>query len=275
MKKYVFSFLSLLLVSGMSSCIKEHYTGPPAGGTDPNLTPNTTIAALKAMLPSGGGANFNLLITQNLMIEAVVVADDQSGNLYKSVAIEDSTGGINLLLDGTYLYTKYPVGRRLFINVTNLLICRYNGLYELAGYIQPGGKLGGIPSPLFSQYITAGKWGQYMAPKVINVAQLSDAYQFELVQFNNVQFISGDMAQPYADSYGLKSVSRTLENCFNGIDGQTMVAYTSGYANFANVLTPSGNGTLLAVFDGYYNGTPQLLVRDTSEVNLYGPRLCP
>jgi len=43
--------------------------------------------------------------------------------------------------------------------------------------------------------------------------------------------------------------------------------YNSGFANFANELTPTGNGKLVAIYS-LYNTTGQLLLRDPSDLHL-------
>ena len=84
MKKYIIPFFAVVFLAGMSSCIKDKFSAPPATNTDPNLVPNTTIAALSAMATTAG-----VQVTQSLILEAVVVGDDRSGNLYKELDIED------------------------------------------------------------------------------------------------------------------------------------------------------------------------------------------
>ena len=108
MKKISIALFTALLLAGISSCVKEKYTTPPLNNVDPNLTANATIADLKALYTS----TVPVQITQDLIISAVVVGDDKSGNLYKQLAIEDATGGIVLSIVGSDLYTTMPIGRR-------------------------------------------------------------------------------------------------------------------------------------------------------------------
>src|SRR5690349_18759107 len=93
-----------------SSC-KKNFDNPP-GPSDPAIVANTTIKALKAMHTSAGAFD---VITTDIVISGIVVADDKSGNLYKQLFIQDATGGLQIMLDANSLYASYPVGRRIFI----------------------------------------------------------------------------------------------------------------------------------------------------------------
>ena len=94
--------LLVMITAGfiLASCNKK-FDEPPTF-IDPNITPNTSIKELKAMHTIGAFEK----ITQDIIIGGVVVADDKSGTFYKSLAIQDATGGITIRLDGTNLYTQ-------------------------------------------------------------------------------------------------------------------------------------------------------------------------
>ena len=59
--------------------------------------------------------------------------DDRSGNYYKSIVIQDSTGGIELKFNDGFLYNQYPIGRTLYIKCKDLILTDYNGLTQLIG----------------------------------------------------------------------------------------------------------------------------------------------
>ncbi|HWB62147.1 MAG TPA: DUF5689 domain-containing protein [Chitinophagales bacterium] len=260
MKKLTLYFLVFALLGGISSCVKDKFDAPPAGGVDPDLTVNFSINDLKARLT---GTIYQM--NEDRIISAIVVGDDKSGNLYKTIAIQDSTGGIMLTLDGSYLYNNYPVGRRLFIKLKGLYVVKYKGLYEIVASVNPDGTYTGIPSSVYDQYIFPGKWGLTVTPKVVTINQLNDSYQSELIELDNVEFQSADAGQPYANGATLTSQARYIQDC----NGNSIEVYTSGYADFANSLTPRGNGKLLAIY-GVYNTYKQLTVRDTTDVDLNG-----
>lgn len=270
MKKIIIILLAALFLAGISSCIKEKYTNPMVTNTDPDITPNTTIAAIEAMY-NGSPVQF----TQGQILEAVVVGDDKSGNLYKQLAIEDSTGGIMLMITAYDLYTTYPVGRRLFIQLQGLYLVSYAGTYEIAASVT-GGTYTGISPANLSQYIVPGKWGIITQPKVMSILHFDsfmNSLQSQLIQLNNVEFVAGSRGVPYANAAYELSGSLNIKDC----NENQVVVYTSGYANFASALTPSGNGTMIClagVYAGTTGTTAQLTVRDTTDLMMTGPT-CP
>ena len=87
----------------------------------------------------------------------------------------------------------------------------------------------------------------------------------DLVKLKNVQFDDSELGKTYAD--GTSNTNRSLVSC----DGDAIIVRTSGYANFAADTLPEGRGTLASIVS-VYNTTWQLLVRNTTDVNLTGNR---
>jgi len=267
MRKITIIMLVAFFFAGVSSCVKEKFAAPPVTNADPDITPNTTIAAVTALY-----TGTPVQITQPLIVEALVVGDDKSGNLYKELAIEDTSGGILLMINGPDLYANYPVGRRLFIQLKGLYVVSYDGSYEIVGSVNTDGSYTGIATSNLSQYIFPGKWGLPVVPKIVTIPQLLtniNAYQSELIQLNNVEFIAGNRGVPYANGTLILNGSLSVKDC----NENTVTLFTSGYADFANSLSPSGNGSMVCIY-GVYNGAAQLTLRDTTDVIMTGP-LCP
>jgi len=261
MKKTIITLIALAFLAGFSSCVKDKLDSPPAGGSDPNITVNFSIDSLIGRLNAGGGSFYH--VTENLVISGIVVGDDSSGNLYKQLAIEDSTGGVILSVATTGLYNTYPVGRRVFIKLNGLYIASDKGLYEICSYITPTSTPGAIPPGILDQYVFPGKWGIQVAPKVITLATYAanyNAYQSELLEFDDVEFALNSRNIPYATGYGIQ-----LNDC----NGEDVVVYTSSYADFATLHSPSGNGKFICLGSAY-NG-PQVVIRDPSDLSLNGP----
>lgn len=259
MKNLAIAILAIIFITGLSSCAKQDTI--PTGGVDPNIKVNFSTDSLKARYDRNGG--YPYLITDSLVISAVVVGDDSSGTFYKGLPIEDSTGGIMLMIDASYLYNKYPMGTRIFVHLKGLYVVQYKGVYEIVAILNTNGTYTGIPSSVTSQFITTGKWGLYVPPIMVGVSQLNaspNTYQSELIQLTNVQFAQGAIGVPYVN----RGVN--LRDC--GGEDQIQV-YTSSYADFANLLTPAGNGTFICVYS-VYNSAPELLIRDLGDINLNG-----
>jgi len=260
--------VSLIASVGTFTACKKTFDNPPSA-SDPDIVANTTIKALKSLHANSGAYD---VISDNLIISGVVVADDKSGNLYKQLFIQDSTGGLQILLDANSLFGTYPVGRRIFIYCKDLCISDYNGTMELGvkAYVDGLPSLEGIPSGLISKYVVGGSLNNPVVPTVVNQNDLGtnmqDKYLGTLIQLDNYEF--EDTTLTYADTSVYKStVNRYIKNC----DGQSIIIRNSAYANFAGRKQPGGNGSVVAIYTTF-GTTKQLLLRSADDVHFDGAR---
>lgn len=246
--------VSVALISGC----KKTFDEPPVS-QDPNIAVTHSIAQVRAMHTTGNSE----AITQDIVISGIVNADDRSGNYYKQISIQDTSAGITVRLDGTNLYAQYPVGRKVFIKLKGLFLTDYGGLTQIAGNATGGG----IASNLFDKYIVKGSYNNAIVPKNVTVATLNNNYQSMLVQLDGAEVVPADTSKTWADAVGQASANINVKQC----TGSNIIVRTSGYANFAGVKVPSGNGNLVAIYT-VFNSTKQLIIRDTTDARLNGPR---
>lgn len=265
--KYLSSAVFALLILVFAGCVDLEFDAPPAEGEDVQLTPNATIAELRALHTIGQFEE----VTQDWIIEAVVIADDRSGNFYRTIVVQDETGGIDLRINATELYNDYPVGRKIYLKPKGLWLGDYNGQYQLGGgtTIDANGNevLAFIEPVLLDDYIVKGPRNQPVTPRKRKITELTSADLSTLIQLDSVQFTADDAGQPYADAINRLSVNRLVEDC----DGNAIILRTSGYADFAAEPTPQGNGSLTAVFS-IYRDDLQLYIRDLDDVDMQGER---
>ena len=157
MKNYINKIIATLIivlgVTFLGGCIKEgNFDTPPTPSA--NLTANMTLAQFNKFYndsivpaPNSGFGE----IKQDIIIQGIVVANDAGGNIYKTIYIEDSTGGVDIALNQTYLYNTYTLGQRIYIKCKGLYLGNYDGLIEL-GY-NNAGAIGRIPSALIKNYL--------------------------------------------------------------------------------------------------------------------------
>lgn len=256
----------MFISSTYISCVKDEFDAPPTGCEDPALDANISIKKLKEDYYISGAAT---QITSDLIINGVVVADDRSGNLYKTMVIQDETAGIAVRLDMSDYYTRFPVGRRVFIKLKGLYIGAYNNLIQI-GANDPAdpANVATIPLSLVEQFIIKGECNLNVTPIDVSIDNLSpDTHQNMLIRLSNVEFQVSDTNKTYADVAAQLSLNRTVKDC----NGNSIIVRTSNFANFASANTPSGNGTLTAIYT-VFGTTPQLVLRDLSDVNMEGPR---
>lgn len=225
-------------------------------------TVNKTIAALKAMCPTG--SPYSLNITTNVVITGVISGDDESGNLYKQLNIQDETGGITLSINMAGLYPHYPVGTRVVINCNGLCIGNY-------------GKVPQLGMPPYDYYVTRmepnvfyskvykTESGVAITPIETTIDGITDNMVNKLVTIKGVQFTASDLGKSWTDPN--TNTSRTLENAY----GNKLIVRTSSYATFAVTPLPNGSGDITAILTKY-NSDYQLAIRELNDVKLTKPR---
>ncbi len=87
----------------------------------------TTISDLKGMYRSGKP----LEVFGNVWIKGQVVSSDRTGNIYRELYIQDKTGGIDLKLGKSSLYSEYLPGQWIYVFCDGLTLGAYNGMPQL------------------------------------------------------------------------------------------------------------------------------------------------
>jgi len=265
--KFKISIFSLLLIFIVSSCIKYDFKESEINDCNLDFEPNTSIEDLVNYY---GGSGEPFLIDTNLIIKGTVIANDKSGNYYKSFVIQDSTEtgeqtGLLVSIDEYETHNKYHVGDMIYIKCEGLYLGFYGEVIQLGGLFE--GAIGRIEEPLVDQYIFKACGGKPIVPRVVTIDQLAAVPVNTLIQLNDVQFKLGELDETFADAIESETTEQILSDCSN----RTAVIRTSGYADFASQMIPEGNGSLVCI-NGRFEGTPQLLIRDVKEVKLNDER---
>ena len=271
-------FASMLLALTFSAC-KKTFDAPPGPG-DVNIVANTSIEALKTYHTIPGVYD---LINEDVIISGIVTANDQSGSFYKQLFIQDSTGAMQILVDANSLYASYPVGRRIYVKCKGLTLTdSYSNM--VLGYkavVDGLPSIEGIPGAMVSSYIVGGSLNNTVTPLTVVSSDLGTAmnnkYINALVKLENYEFISADTLKTYSDTSAYKATSNRLISlgCGNAL---TLTVRTSGYANFAGIPIPTGNGSISAIYTIYKSSptstttTKQMLLRDNEDVQFTNGR---
>ena len=256
-QKLIIAILAVFSLT-FTACKKDKFDEPPHETVDPNLPVTHTIRQLKNLY---SGTNFKL--TDDITIAGIVVANDKGGNIFNQIIIDDGTAGISVAIDQNALFGEFPVGRKVYVKCTGLYLVADNNLLGLQGAIDLAGNPVEIPSNLITKYIVKANTGNAVVPIEVTIARLNDSFQNRLIKLNDVEFNEEDAGQPYADAVNKSSISRFFKQC----GGQEMEARTSGYADFASKLTPSGNGSMIGIYT-VYRTDKQLILRNENDVVL-------
>ena len=234
-----------------------------------NVEPRTvSVAYLKSLYL---GAPYT--IRSEISIEGWIVANDEYGNFYKTLVVQDETGGIEIKLDMEDIFLEYWRDEKVHVSCNSLTLGEYGGVIQL-GYrsSDPRYETDYIPNNRIRS-IVAVLDGMYreMIPVTVTLSQLeSDGAEMAklidcYVRIDDVQFTDGGgiltWSEPDADT------NRELVDR----NGNTLNVRTSCYASFAGELLPAGSGTIRGLLS-YFNGEFQLKVIDPRSVDMKNDR---
>lgn len=281
-------YLGLALLAGAAFCSCQADMKEPEFVTpEASMKPNTTILELKNTF-----ADKTLLcpmkdeVSQTpYIIHGRVVSSDASGNIYKSLVIQDETAALAISLERSSTYVDYRIGQDVVVNVTGMYVGYYNGLQQLGWLSDPydgEAQLGFMAYDIFKAhteknglpdnnvaYVTAGQERPADQPYCIltNLGSLPSGgedmrgMQSQLVEFRQVRFKSGgrETFAPYHENKNDTLVDAS---------GNFILVRNSGYSNFYNDTVPAGEGRVRGILS-YYGSSWQLVLRDRADVMIY------
>lgn len=247
-------FYMLIASLTMVSCDRT-YDAPPLD--EPKYEgprANITIASLKQQF-AGATQESPALITTDLILKAYVSANDESGNIYKQIFVQDETGAIPILADYNGVYGLYRVGQEVYVNLKGLCISVYGDEQQIG---IPTGYLFRLLQPDFEAHVQMNGWPDKskVQPKVItdisSINADAAAMTFRLIRLEGVYFVNGGTA-----TFTTKDAtsSQILKDSY----GNPIDVRTSNYATFALETLPIGKGTVIAIL-GRFRGAWQLTI---------------
>lgn len=191
MKKTVLAIFALAALVSCRSLIEEWQPvfGTPGTYkeytqyTDDNLPPGApatiagfkTIKELKAMYKGTP-----LSVSGNVWVKGTVISSDVTGNVYREIYIQDETGGIDLKLGKSSMYSDYALGQTLYVHCDDLTLGAYNGMPQLGLAADETSSNEYETSYIDLQYIIdshvfRGKTGDRLSPEVVDESKVKAA----------------------------------------------------------------------------------------------------
>lgn len=207
----------------------------------------------------------------NMAIRARVTANDESGNIYKSMYVQDETGAIVIGTERTGLFPLFMVGQEVIIELDGLCVGKYGGSFQLGSRIPyvsynangsvKNASIGRMNLREFGTHVFRNgraQPGMIVPTEFTSVPEIIEANRSTLVKFKNVSFENGGSAifAQKGSSYG----SANLD-----VNGVKVMVRTSEYANFAADTVPAGTGSVICIL-GKYNNTTQLTIRKRNDL---------
>ena len=271
-----YMFLAIAITSmGLAACMDKDWEAPqfdePLYGNNSIMKEEgdkvITIGELKEKYSSLINASTDGVkeITDDWQLQVVVNGNDEGGNLYKQISVQDPTGAIIVGINASNLYPYMPVGQQLLINLKGLHIGGYRKQAQI-GALYKGSSIGRMDTDVWEQHVRLLKKGEIEAKvDTVDFDENADKYILSgrIVKLSGVT-ISGEGTQVLAPEDGSVTLS---SNCANRlINGKSsLVLRTSSYSKFANRAIPKGKADVYGVCTRY-NNTWQILMRTESDL---------
>ena len=205
---------------------------------------------------------------KRVLVKGRVISSDASGNIYKSLIIQDETGALAMSINANSMNNKYRRGQELVIDVTDMTVGKYAGLQQL-GFPEDSESYGAqttfMPYEFFEQHVQMQGLPVLADVDTITVRSLSEIsgggaatlikWQSQLVRFNDCYFADGGK-ETFATSK--ETVNRTLTLA----DGSSIIVRTSGYSNFYSDVLPEGHFDIAGILSYHTSGGWQLTLID-------------
>jgi len=282
MKKLFYLFV---LAVSLTACVDDtDYDTPQIYGENPVIPTEqlssiqNVVAQWNAANPTGTTSTMVEFVADDeapVFISGYVVSNDQTGNFYKELFIQDSPSdpqyAVKIMVDVASLYTKYDLGRKVYLQLNGLAINKSHGELVIGEII--GGALENIRENKAKQCLLRNATADVLTPKTITTNQISNAYLGMYVKFENLQFDLDVVGKPYVNPLDSYDSYRTMVSCETGGE---VVLETSTFATFREQIVQSGKGSVEGILSrDYDNGFFVLRVNNTNVFSFTGERCDP
>jgi len=271
MKRYNI-YLSLLLMLVFASACTDEFDDPAVANPVAKHSPNMTIADFKAKYWQDD-VNYIDTINEDIVIHGWVTSTDISGNIYKSLYINDGTAALSISINQNNLCNKYRLGQEIVLPLKGYYIGKYNGQQQLGypAWYEKGRvwEATFLPQYLWESMVELnGKPDMTrVEPMVVTLDEFCNKfdkatllkYQAQLVRINGVTFEDAGKV-PYAEKES--STNRTIVDDRNN----TLTLRNSNYADFRSMTLPTGKVDIIGMLGSYSSNTWQLYLRTIDDV---------
>ena len=257
---------------GIISCIQDdNFETPDLSFQEPDIAVNqlralSSLAGDLAQKQNNGGAlDYTDELTtvsytvneSDQYISGYVISSDEAGNYFKELIIQDHfenpTIGIKVLIDVNPLFTKYEIGRKVFIKITGLTVGISNGVLAIGAL--NGSRIDKIPASAETQIIKRSNEIGIIKPIAITILEFSSDKTNIMISLADVEFTRDEVLNNSftfaSEQFDEFDGERTLESC---ISMASTILSTSTFSDFKGLNLPIGRGTMTAILTKNFFG---------------------
>jgi hypothetical protein len=253
--------LMMGLLTAFTSCIDKDWDTPVGytyGNNNIEETNVISIAQLKKQFASSISTGYAYdKVTSDIKIKGVVTGNDNGGNIYNEISLQDATGAILVCIRASGLFAYMPVGQTLLIDLKDLYVGNYGNQGQIGTpYTNEKGKTYlGMTSNVWEQHVKLiGEPDKANLPTPLDFTpdlNLAD-HCGELIVFKNVSFTDADGKATFAPD-AAKDAGNGVDRTFVGYSSSKVVLRTSAFCDFANSIMPTGKVNVTGIATRYSN----------------------
>lgn len=232
--KHIIRCTKLLLVATtltLSSC--KHFDEPEGDSTLPEAA-NMSIGDLRNLV-----GDRVVDIEEDIIIGGYVTSSDREGNFYRTLTIEDSSGGVEIMAGLYDLHNIYPIGYYLSVKLSGCSAGKYNGVLQIG---TRAASYSNYPTDYFSSrallelYLTRFDLRREVAPQVLSIGELREELCGKLVSIGGLT-LSTSQGDGAWEGYSI----------FTDSANTRIAVYTSAYADYASKKIPSSKVAITGI----------------------------
>jgi hypothetical protein len=279
-KKYILFVLAVLGLA--TSCQDKDWDTPPSekgmeayGNKYLQETNVKTIAEVIALYSNEINNNTLKQVTQPMQIKGVVTGNDEGGNIYSSLYIQDNTAAIVISISQSGLYGAFPVGQTVLVELQGLYVGGYGKQPQIGTTYTNPNKEGATPQVgRMSRYIWKDHYKLLSPIPGLMVAPIEAKWNFnsldfskdagKLVTLKGVTLAEADGKAVFApNDNSVPLYGGCAHRVISGLSN--VVLRTSTYADFAQRLLPTTRVDITGVA-ARYNDTWQIMMRTEKDI---------
>jgi len=224
-RSYNILFVLVAVIGLFTACDDRDFDMPPLTSPEYKGQATHTLSEFKQQFAGELDS-----IGFHVVVSGIVTANDESGNLYKKIVIEDESAAIELSVDRNSLYAEFHLGQQVFVECEGLFTGKYGGLQQIGyKYLSTAGtyQIGRMAKELAEKHIFSHHYpGDLPKSDTITIDQLDESRMSQLATFKNVRFTNGGK-ETFADKDAAFPTTQQIVD----ENGRSIIAYTSQFAN--------------------------------------------
>lgn len=268
----ILAFFTIIAMSvALVSCVQDDEFSVPNSLGDEE---NAGLQAIMAGLNNGDLTEISIVDVKNLfvpgeatqvvsdvVVKGYVSSSDQTGNFYKEFYLQDApenpSAAIKVLLNQVDSYNQFNVGREVYISLKGLYVgeARTNDdVIAIGGVANVDGEVEAITANQIPFYLFRSTTTETIVPMELTFNEINESHIGMLVTVQNVQFPEELENEFYVDPFDDFDTQRTMQSC-DGFGYSNFILETSSFANFNQVILPSGGGNITGIITKTFNGS--------------------